>query len=135
MSIKVWHIDDRAIADLHGPSNMPKAFLDVKTGFRNDGSQAAAFAELFSQGHCKLVAEVGSSDPEQAWHLTNHVDRQWQDNPGVRAVPGPHRSSCVGDALEMPDGSWLLCASFGWTPIADPRPPRAPSSPSKPPKP
>jgi hypothetical protein len=60
------------------------------------------------------VAEVATDSVEEAWGLTNHVDRPWWDNPGVTLlVPKQARSSSVGDVLVV-DGRPFRCASVGW---------------------
>ena len=45
------------------------------------------------------VASVDTTDPEKAYRLTNHFERDWTQNPGVRALQGQHRSTSVGDLL------------------------------------
>jgi hypothetical protein len=45
------------------------------------------------------VATVDTTDPEEAFRITNHIDSDWTQNPGVRALEGSHRSTSVGDLL------------------------------------
>ena len=62
-----------------------------------------------------LVAEVETDQAERAWELTQHLGGSWTDNAGVRAEPGQHRSSAVGDVMVTPDGNRWRCDNFGWT--------------------
>ncbi|PSB01384.1 hypothetical protein [Merismopedia glauca] len=59
------------------------------------------------------VAEVATDSLEEAFSLTNHIDSNWTNNPEVTAVPGKHRSTCVGDVLEK-DGQKYRIAAFGF---------------------
>jgi hypothetical protein len=66
-----------------------------------------------------LVARVDTNELDDAYRLTNHIDSDWQENPGVEAVGDAGkgaRSTSVGDVLEMNDGYWMV-ASFGFTPM------------------
>jgi hypothetical protein len=70
----------------------------------------------------RIVAVVDTDDLETAYRLTNHIDRDWRENPGVQVIPGAglYRSTSVGDmALVVGKGpdSLHFCASFGWEPI------------------
>lgn len=47
------------------------------------------------------VAEVDTDDLEEAFALTNHKEKSWTKNPQVQAEPGSHRSTSVGDVLEL----------------------------------
>lgn len=108
MLIKVWHLDHQAARD-----KCPDIFIDAVIGFRGDGSQEAAVAQLFQQGLYAMVAVVPSTGFEEAWHLTNHVDSAWNENPALVPSVGPQRSSSVGDLFES-GGVWSLCQSVGF---------------------
>lgn len=58
--------------------------------------------------HYKKVAEVETDDLEHAWQQTNHIDRSWTDNEDVKAEPGPHRSSMVGDVFVAGDKRFMV---------------------------
>jgi len=61
------------------------------------------------------VAEVETDDLDRAYELTNHIDRAWFTNPGVRAFDAPRlRSTSVGDVL-VRAGAAYRCADAGWT--------------------
>lgn len=64
-----------------------------------------------------LAAIVDTDDPEQAYHLTQHVDADWYDHPAVTTVVRS-RSTSIGDVLETEDGRLLLVASFGFRELA-----------------
>lgn len=55
---------------------------------------------------------------EQAFRLTNHIDRPWEENPGITAEPGPHASTSVGDVVVV-DGEAYQCARMGWTKLEE----------------
>jgi hypothetical protein len=49
----------------------------------------------------RRVAFVETSDPQEAYRLTNNIDQSWTENPGVdTAIPNPRiRSTSVGDVI------------------------------------
>jgi hypothetical protein len=68
----------------------------------------------------ELVAEVECDTPGEAFRLTNHIDRAWWKNPGVQVVGEPrHRSTSVGDVVEIVDGDVLRVAGLGWEPVQE----------------
>ena len=72
----------------------------------------------------KLVAKVETDDLDEAYRLTNHIDRSWQENPQVDCdLAAKHRSTDTGDLMvvEGPataEGSiplrFFVVASFGF---------------------
>ena len=61
-----------------------------------------------------LVAEVEATSLEEVFRLTNHIDGNWQENPGVRVMgDGPVRSTSVGDVLAHGERAWVV-QSFGF---------------------
>lgn len=88
-----------AIHVYHNPS-----FLDCN---QSAGSPSPDLARLY------LAAIVDTDDPEQAYHLTQHVDGDWYGYPAVTTVVRS-RSTSIGDVLETADGRLLLRASFGF---------------------
>lgn len=66
----------------------------------------------------KLVAIVEAEQVEATYQLTNHIDRQWQDNDGVTyAAEGPQRSTSVGDVVESEAGFYVV-APVGFRQVA-----------------
>ena len=64
------------------------------------------------------VAEVQTDDLEEAFILTNSIDREWWRNAGVRCLRRD-RSTSVGDLLETRDGLYRV-ASSGFEPFPVP---------------
>ena len=52
-----------------------------------------------SPSRLDCVATVDTTDLEEAFRLTNHIDSDWQGNPKVNAIAGIHRSTSVGDVI------------------------------------
>ena len=121
MTVKVWHLDDKAFASAMEQKTPPAQYLNAKMGFRDDGSQEAACGALFAHGKYRLAAEVPNSDLDGAWESTNHIDQDWTKTGRALASLGPQRSSCVGDLFEtiQEDGAsqFHVCASIGWKPV------------------
>ena len=59
--------------------------------------QAEDVLELAQQGLYVKVADVKTQDLEQAFELTNHIDKDWQSNKEVTAITNKARSTSVGD--------------------------------------
>ncbi len=61
--------------------------------------------------HFEMVAEVKGDSLDRAYTLTNHIDNDWALNTDVKAMPGNHRSTSVGDLLLLctPDGTHGEC--------------------------
>lgn len=59
--------------------------------------QASDVTELAEQGMYIKVAQVQTEDLEQAFELTNHIDKDWQSNKLVTALTEKARSTSVGD--------------------------------------
>ncbi|CAN7783314.1 hypothetical protein LJR175_008312 [Variovorax sp. LjRoot175] len=83
----------------------------------------------------ELVAEVEGDDLERACSATNHIDRDWSDNPDVEVkTANPRRSTSVGD-LVVRDGVTFVVDKFGFSEVqrdsppqeADPEPNPAPA--------
>lgn len=135
MPIRVFHLDDRALLGDDPTALPPPLFMSAKMGFRSDASQADACRELFHLGLYKLAATVDATQIEDAWGLTNHIERDWTLNPECQAQPGGQRSSSVGDLFEDASGAFHLCASIGFKPIdLGPAPHKSPPPPKAPPK-
>ncbi|OUM04474.1 hypothetical protein [Variovorax sp. JS1663] len=84
-----------------------------------------ALAEIFSEEakwrdlglSFELVAEVEGDDLERAFSATNHIDRDWSDNPDVEVkTTNPRRSTSVGD-LVVRDGTTFIVDKFGFSEI------------------
>jgi len=68
----------------------------------------------FSAENYTLVALVDGESVDDAFFLTNHVNRPWWENDGVTLVGEPKvRSTSVGDVV-VRDGESYRCARFGW---------------------
>jgi len=65
---------------------------------------------------------VGAADEDEAlshaWQQTNHVDRAWQDNDGVKSLARKARSSAVGDVFVLPGGKAMRVDSCGFIEVA-----------------
>jgi hypothetical protein len=71
----------------------------------------------WQDGRYTHVAVVATDDLDQAYELTNNIDKRWTDNVGVAPVDGHgKRSTDVGDVLEL-NGKFFVCASIGWDEI------------------
>lgn len=62
------------------------------------------------------VAQVATEDLGEAYASTNHIDSCWMHNPNVRAEPGNHRSTSMGDVLEK-DGVRYVVTARGFEPL------------------
>jgi hypothetical protein len=58
---------------------------------------------------------------EEAFRLTNHHGTPWPLRPELRAEPGPHTSTSVGDVVVV-DGEAYQCVDKGWRMIEGFRP-------------
>lgn len=105
------------------------AVVDMHTrlAFRVDRD---ALAEIFSEEakwrelglSFDLVAEVQGDDLERAFSATNHIDRDWSENPGVAVkTTASCRSTSVGD-LVVRDGTTFIVGKFGFSEIQRPVP-------------
>jgi hypothetical protein len=84
-------------------------FLDVNAGA---GPAKPDLEALY------LAAIIDTDDPEQAYHLTQHVHADWYGHPAVTTVVRS-RSTSIGDVLETEEGRLLLVASFGFRELTD----------------
>lgn len=63
----------------------------------------------------ELVAFVNTSDPDQAFALTQHIDQEWWKDPRVNLVK-ESRSTSVGDVLaDQETGGLLLVEGVGFS--------------------
>ena len=68
----------------------------------------------------ELVAEVEGDDLERAFSATNHIDRDWSENPDVEVkTAASRRSTSVGD-LVVRDGASFVVDKFGFSEIQRP---------------
>ena len=76
-----------------------------------------------------VVAIVQANDLEHAFMLSNHIDTDWQDGPGVVwvAEPKEHRSTSVGDVIVDPYGLAYVVDVVGYKLVAHLEPPSVPS--------
>jgi hypothetical protein len=64
------------------------------------------------------VAEVDTDELGEAYSRTNHIEECWMysSDRQVRAEPGNHRSTSVGDVLEK-DGVRYVVTATGFQPL------------------
>ena len=96
-----------------------KVYHDPETTFREAKTREEA---LEAASRSLVVAAVKGRDLDLAFQLTNHIDKPWWENEGVIAVPGEHRSTSVGDFINLLDPEndveiFYQIASFGFTEI------------------
>lgn len=65
----------------------------------------------------KLVALVDSDSLEVIFRLTNNIDHAWTENEGVWTIGTNHRSTSVGDLVQLGTGKWYICDMVGWREI------------------
>jgi hypothetical protein len=61
-----------------------------------------------------LVAMVNCATLEDAFRCTNHIDRNWMENPNVFPTDMKARSTSCGDVVEDPDGHKWVVAAYGF---------------------
>lgn len=119
--IRVHHLDVARIAAAHA-GQAPPALVDAMMGFRRDGSQERACAELFEAGFYRLAASLPTGDLERAWEMTNHdaaASGDWTAAARARPASAQERSSMVGDLFEDSRGRFWVVASCGFAPMPD----------------
>ena len=80
--------------------------------------QADDVLELAQQGLYVKVADVKTQDLEQAFELTNHIDKDWQSNKEVSALTNKARSTSVGD-LCVKNEEVFVVISIGFEKMPD----------------
>jgi hypothetical protein len=71
----------------------------------------------------ELVAEIDQGGLsarealEEAFRLTQSIEKSWTEHEGVRAFGTRRRSTSAGDAVALEDGSLYRCDMNGWAPI------------------
>lgn len=93
---EVWHLDQNKV-----PYMMMRRLT------------ASHAASLYQRGLYTHVASVPLRDEqamrrdggaaEYAYHLTNHIDTDWTQNPEIQAYVSPARSTSVGDLIIVDD--------------------------------
>lgn len=69
---------------------------------------------------CDEVGTVNTDDPDEAFRLTNSIDRHWTTNEQVSSYRRDARSTSVGDMLVRDDGKTWIVASCGFTEVERP---------------
>lgn len=65
----------------------------------------------------EAVASVDCETLEEVFYLTNHIDKDWWDNPQVSLLKRS-RSTSVGDVVEQVESNKKFrCQSVGWKEI------------------
>lgn len=95
----------------------PKSSLPCIMFFPTVDKVRAVFQGLDPDYHAVMVATVETDDFDEAYRLTNHIDKRWQENPEVTPrYPAARRSTSVGDV--MVHGSRAVAVSaFGFDPL------------------
>ena len=93
------------------------------------GSEAVPATQLGWPDGYHLAAEVQIPAQERdalqyAWAITQNVDEEWVDNPGVQCCTDKPRSTAVGDVLKDETGRLWVVASTGFRPVATGQPGR-----------
>jgi hypothetical protein len=72
----------------------------------------------FNEQNFDLVAELTGEHLDDAFHLTNHIDRDWTERvrEGFIVVKKDSRSTSVGDVV-VQDGIPYRCENRGWKEI------------------
>lgn len=63
------------------------------------------------------VATVEADSLQEVYRLTNHIETDWQQNPGVTPIGNRNRSTSVGDVIVDSEDKESMVASFGFTEI------------------
>jgi hypothetical protein len=90
-----------------------KNFLDYMILF--DDELAKEKANHLTPQELVPVAEVETDSLEEAYRLTNHLDKSWYENHGVKTLL-KSRSTSVGDVLHI-NGKQFLVAMCGFIEI------------------
>lgn len=68
----------------------------------------------FTEEDFDLVAEVDVPTLDEAYVLTQHIEREWSMNDKVKTIK-PSRSTSIGDILTDQDGANWRCEALGWS--------------------
>ena len=66
----------------------------------------------------QIVAHVEAKNMEEAYIKTQHLERAWHHNRGVKAIQ-MSRSTSVGDVIQDEQGEFWVVAATGFVKIAD----------------
>lgn len=118
-------LTEEMIAEINGGGGWSCPCGSVYAGLTVPRSDVAdldrRILEALALGLYHVVAEVEADTLDQVFPLTNHIDHDWRDNPGVIRVHTPRvRSTSVGDLVFAPDTGMHFCAPRGWTRLRDP---------------
>lgn len=113
-TIKVYHfkqLSDEQVLRINAVGwidEHARRYLDVTTS-----AKEKAVRQAWDRGEYELVAEVQATDVEEAFRLTNHIDHDWRENPGVVSF-GPARSTSVGDVFMINDAHFVVapCGTY-----------------------
>jgi len=69
----------------------------------------------FNLQNYEMVALVETDDIDRAYRLTNHIDQNWGENPGVWVRYGAkNRSTSMGDVIADMQNDAFYCDMVGW---------------------
>jgi len=73
----------------------------------------------FDEQHFEKVAELSTYTPEDAFHLTNHIDKEWWKNSGIFWHKPQSRSTSVGDVIVQEDGKQFRVDPVGMSEFSE----------------
>lgn len=123
MTIKVYHLNhltseerNRLNGSDGGWDSEPRfsRYANITSGFSKKFALNVGFA--LSAGEYHEAAIVDTTDLDDAFALTNHIESDWAENDGVEALTEKRKSSSVGDVFER-DGSFYIVAPMGFEKI------------------
>ena len=74
-------------------------------------------SDVFTITPDELVAIVDTDDLDEAYRLTNHIDKPWYENTEVQTIR-KSRSTSVGDFMEL-NGAWYAVAPMGFDKVTE----------------
>ena len=117
--VTVYHLDNDKFLNKNRTGfisdALQKIYLDV-TVLGN--AEAIRNAIAIVPDAYRKVARVQTTDLDEAFMLTNHIEHSWTENEKVGVYADRVRSTSVGDLIEDENNQWWIVASCGFTRIA-----------------
>jgi hypothetical protein len=116
--LKIYH--------LAGLTKAEAKRLNSSTGGWDSEARFARYADITSfadsaqivtallEREYNLVAVVDSTNLDDGFTSTNHIESDWRENDDVTALPGEHRSTSVGDLIVSEDEVTYIVDRFGF---------------------
>lgn len=76
------------------------------------------FPDTINLDSFQLVAVVNSNDLDQAFELTNHIDKSWLENDGLMPMVKEARSTSIRDIMEI-DGEFYMLLPRGFKKVTE----------------